>query len=266
MSFFSDLMQEALNSAANLSELLRGKGLRLGVTGLSRAGKTVFITALARQLTQLAGPGEKIPCRCFGSRLKAGSSAGDWSRSPTTISPRFNYEDHVAALTGPDRHWPQSTRQISELRLRVDYMRRDGFRSGPSHLHIDIVDYPGEWLLDLPLMRKSYADWSRETFEASAGAARAPLAADWRGFAATLDPAAPRRGSGPSRRRDVHRLSARRARRRLRALDPAAGPLPDAGRSRRLAGPDLCAPCRSPEGVRSRRHARGDDGAALRGL
>lgn len=44
-------MQEALNSAANLSELLRGKGLRLGVTGLSRAGKTVFITALARQLT-----------------------------------------------------------------------------------------------------------------------------------------------------------------------------------------------------------------------
>ena len=73
MSFLSDLMQEALNSAANLSELLRGKGLRLGVTGLSRAGKTVFITALARQLTRSSRPGgEKSPSRCFGSRRKAG--------------------------------------------------------------------------------------------------------------------------------------------------------------------------------------------------
>ena len=104
---------------------------------------------------------------------------------------RFSYEDHLAALTGPDRHWPQSTRQISELRLRVDFMRRDGFRAGPSHFYIDIVDYPGEWLLDLPLLQKSYAEWSRETFDASAAAARAPFASHWRGFAAALDPAGP---------------------------------------------------------------------------
>ena len=191
LSFFSDLMQEALNSAANLSELLRGKGLRLGVTGLSRAGKTVFITALARQLTQLAGPGEKNTLPVFRVAAEGRLVGGRLEPQPDDHIARFNYEDHVAALTGPDRHWPQSTRQISELRLRVDYMRRDGFRSGPSHFHIDIVDYPGEWLLDLPLLKKSYADWSRETFEASAGAARAPFASNWRGFAATLDPAGP---------------------------------------------------------------------------
>ena len=65
------------------------------------------------------------------------------------------------------------------------------FGAGPSHFTIDIVDYPGEWLLDLPLLQKSYAEWSRETFDASAAAARAPFASNWRGFAATLDPSGP---------------------------------------------------------------------------
>jgi uncharacterized protein len=94
-------------------------------------------------------------------------------------------------LTGPDLHCPQSTRQISELRLRLDFDRRGGFRPGPSSFVIDIVDYPGEWLLDLPLLEKSYAEWSRETYEASAAAARAPLAAPWRGFSVGVDPDGP---------------------------------------------------------------------------
>ena len=31
---------------------------------------------------------------------------------------------------------------------------------GRGRLHLDIVNYPGEWLLDLALLRKSYAAWS----------------------------------------------------------------------------------------------------------
>ncbi|MBQ9856335.1 MAG: YcjX family protein, partial [Clostridia bacterium] len=31
--------------------------------------------------------------------------------------PRFPYEAHRAALSGPDRRWPESTRRISELRI-----------------------------------------------------------------------------------------------------------------------------------------------------
>jgi predicted YcjX-like family ATPase len=33
---------------------------------------------------------------------------------------------------------------------------------GPKTVHLDIVDYPGEWLLDLPLMNLSYAEWSEQ--------------------------------------------------------------------------------------------------------
>jgi uncharacterized protein len=191
LSALSDLFSEARNSAANLSEILRGKGLRLGVTGLSRAGKTVFITALAQHLTAIVRQGQKNALPVFRVAAEGRLTGGRLEPQPDDHVARFAYEDHLAALTGLDRHWPQSTKQISELRLCLDFERREGFFGGAAHFTIDIVDYPGEWLLDLPLLEKSFAIWSRETLEASAAAARAPFAADWRGFAQTLDPAGP---------------------------------------------------------------------------
>ena len=50
LSLFDDLVFEAGVAARSLAEYLGGGGLRLGVTGLSRAGKTVFITALVNNL------------------------------------------------------------------------------------------------------------------------------------------------------------------------------------------------------------------------
>ncbi|MGB1209704.1 MAG: YcjX family protein, partial [Paracoccaceae bacterium] len=82
---------------------------------------------------------------------------------PDDTVPRFEYEAHLADLTGPDPRWPDSTRAVSELRLSLT-LRPTGLLAGlqsPRRLHLDIVDYPGEWLLDLGLMDQSYADWSR---------------------------------------------------------------------------------------------------------
>ena len=84
---------------------------------------------------------------------------------PDDTVPRFDYETHLAALTGPAPHWPDGTRSISELRLSLR-VQPSGLLSGltgPKTIHLDIVDYPGEWLLDLGLLEKSYADWSAET-------------------------------------------------------------------------------------------------------
>ena len=101
--------------------------------------------------------------------------------------PRFAYEEHLASLGGPDRRWPQSTRRISQLRLTIEFESASGWGSKPSSLAIDLVDYPGEWLLDLPLLDKSYATWARETLNASETPARAPLSADWRAALGGLD-------------------------------------------------------------------------------
>jgi len=55
---------------------------------------------------------------------------------------------------------------------------------GSAQLCLEILDYPGEWLLDLPLLDQSYRDWSRATLERARRGARAPLARDWLDFLA----------------------------------------------------------------------------------
>ncbi len=141
---------------ASVSEALFEPVVRLGVTGLSRAGKTVFITSLVANLMDRG--------RMPGLRAAADGrvQAAYLQPQPDDTVPRFDYESHLAALTGPAPHWPEGTRAVSELRLsfRVQSGGMLGALRGPRTVHLDIVDYPGEWLLDLALIDKSYADWS----------------------------------------------------------------------------------------------------------
>src|SRR6516162_1555890 len=84
--------------------------------------------------------------------------------------------------------WPESTRQISELRLILEYQSRSGAMRA---LILDIVDYPGEWLLDLPLLTKSFETWSAESLALWREHPRASLATPWHAHLATLKAEAP---------------------------------------------------------------------------
>ena len=95
---------------------------------------------------------------------------------------RFDYENHLRALTD-ERRWPASTVDISELRLVIDYQRRNG---AARSLTLDIADYPGEWLLDLPLLDKSFEQWSVESLALSRDGPRLRLAGEWHAHLATL--------------------------------------------------------------------------------
>jgi predicted YcjX-like family ATPase len=169
--------------AQGVSEALFEPVIRLGVTGLARSGKTVFITSLVANLMDRARMPQLLAAR-------DGAIRAAWLQpQPDDTVPRFDYEAHLAALTGPEPHWPESTRRVSELRLSLKVQPSGvfGALSGPRTVHLDIVDYPGEWLLDLALLDKSYAAWSAEVLERIAGRdeAAAYLAA-----LATVDPAA----------------------------------------------------------------------------
>ena len=100
--------------------------------------------------------------------------------------PRFDYENHVRTLI-EERRWPASTVDISELRLVMDYQRQNG---ADRTLTLDIVDYPGEWLLDLPLLNKSFEQWSAESLALSREGPRAKA----RGAVARTSGNAERRG------------------------------------------------------------------------
>ncbi len=151
MSGLGDLAEGFLRGVAGLA--LPDPVVRLGVTGLSRAGKTVFITSLVANLLERGRMVQLAPSGRIETVLL--------QPEPDMTLPRFAYEDHLAALTGDSPHWPDSTRAVSELRLSFRY-RPEGLASvlGPRVLHLDIVDYPGEWLLDLSLLEKSYEDWA----------------------------------------------------------------------------------------------------------
>src|ERR1700761_9143113 len=176
---FFDLVEEARLSARALLDYGEGffnPTVRLGVTGLSRAGKTVFITALIHGLTR----GGRFPV--FEPLASGRIARARLEPQPDDAVPRFDYENHVRTLI-EDRRWPNSTVDISELRLVIDYQRHNG---ADRSLTLDIVDYPGEWLLDLPLLNKTYEQWSAESLALSREGPRARLAAPWHAQLAML--------------------------------------------------------------------------------
>src|SRR6478735_6580270 len=178
---FSDIVEEARLSARALLEYgdhFFHPTVRLGVTGLSRAGKTVFITALVHGLTR----GGRFPV--FEPYASGRIARAHLEPQPDDAVPRFDYENHVRTLIEA-RRWPSSTTDISELRLVIDYQRHNG---ADRTLTLDIVDYPGEWLLDLPLLNKSFEQWSAESLALSREPLRARLAAPWHAHLATLKP------------------------------------------------------------------------------
>lgn len=171
-SLTGGLARRIQDSVAAVAEPLREPVIRLGVTGLSRAGKTVFITGLVANLLDRG----RMPQ--LRAEAEGRIAAVFLQPQPDDTVPRFDYEAHLAALTGDDPRWPESTRAISELRLSFR-VRPKGWLAGwrgLRTLHLDIVDYPGEWLLDLALLDKSYADWSEETLSRLASR---PEAADF---------------------------------------------------------------------------------------
>jgi uncharacterized protein len=179
-----EIVEEARLSARALLDFgdhLFNPTVRLGVTGLSRAGKTVFITALVHGLVR----GGRFPV--FESLTTGRIAKARLSPQPDDGVPRFDYENHLRNLID-ERRWPNSTADISELRLVIDYQRQNG---ADRALTLDIVDYPGEWLLDLPLLGKSYEQWAAESLALSRQQPRARLATAFHAHLATLDPHGP---------------------------------------------------------------------------
>ena len=182
LTTLTDEARIALDTVAGRAAGLFSPSLRLGVSGLSRAGKTVFISALVHNLIH----GGRLPL--FEAQKSGRIARAFLEHQPDDAVPRFQYEDHIAALVN-DRLWPDSTRAISELRLTVEYESASGWNRmfSTGRLSIDIVDYPGEWLLDLPLLGKTYDEFSREAFEIAQLPVRAELSGGWREQAQSID-------------------------------------------------------------------------------
>jgi uncharacterized protein len=179
------------NKLPTLTALLHDRTLRFAVTGLSQSGKTAFITSLVHNLVGAVGKPGRLPFlraateqRIVATRVLAPDDhSGD----------RFPLEQNVAALAADPPHWPPSTTDLRQVRLVLRFSPGGllgrgspigSLARGCAEVRIEIVDYPGEWLLDLPLLRQSYAEWSRVMLDLTRHGARAALARDWLDFLA----------------------------------------------------------------------------------
>lgn len=178
MALLTDTLALAGNKAGELFDRVLDRQLRLAVTGLSQSGKTAFITALVHQLENACTADSRLP---LWQAQRRGRLLGV-RRVPQLNAdiPSFAYTAALERLFGKPPAWPESTRGVSEIRLEIRYRPRGRFVREKATLYLDLVDYPGEWLLDLPLLKLDYRAWSQQVAESIApGTQRHALAAPW---------------------------------------------------------------------------------------
>ena len=174
-----DFVQSASRVATDVLQLR--STIRIGITGLARAGKTALLTSLAANLLALSAGRPALPAvsdRLRGRRLQV-------SMAPAAASdiPRFDLSSHVAALAADPPRWPARTTAVSLLALDLD-VARDGLLAplGPQRRRVEFLDYPGEWLLDLPLLGQDFSDWSEVTLRRLETLENAEVARSFLGF------------------------------------------------------------------------------------
>ncbi|WP_241749736.1 YcjX family protein [Teichococcus aerophilus] len=173
--------------------LLNETTLRVAITGLSRSGKTVFITSLIANLMAMGRGRQTLPAltaqlAANGTALRsvqlepAGTQSLDW----------FDAADKLRDLAGTTPHWPPRTSDLASASLTLSLERSGPARIlGARRVRLELLDYPGEWLLDLPLLDQDFAQWSAETIALLSTPPRLEVAKDFLDFIATLDAAAP---------------------------------------------------------------------------
>jgi len=162
----------------------------LGITGLARSGKTVFVTALIHALLKSGAPRDETPAPLAGlAAWDEERLLGAVVRDDLRVTvPQFPYRKTLATLLGDEPAWPPSTDGIAELHLELHVTPRPGLlRPSRRRVLLTLVDYPGEWLVDLALLDKPFEAWSEEMLGLARQAPRASLAGDWLRFLQGLD-------------------------------------------------------------------------------
>jgi predicted YcjX-like family ATPase len=195
-SWMADTTRDAWNGMADyVDAAINETPIRIAVTGLSRAGKTVFITSLIHNLLALGKGSGTLP------KLQAalGGEGEGWRLQAVRVLPPgsgniafFDYQEKLAGLAGVAPAWPPRTDDLARITLEL-LIRRTGISRtlGTRRVRLELLDYPGEWLLDLPLLSLDYATWSRQTLELLRQPPRTAACAAFLALLPDLDPAAP---------------------------------------------------------------------------
>jgi uncharacterized protein len=146
---------------------LNETNVRIAVTGLSRAGKTVFLTSLIHNLLALGRGRDTLPALRECLKAEGVTRLHSIRIAPPGASaiPHFEYENKLADLACGSPTWPTRTENLAQIALEFEVERTSliAQRLGRRRIRLELLDYPGEWLIDLPLLDQTYAEWSKNT-------------------------------------------------------------------------------------------------------
>lgn len=152
-------LSQAQDSLLSQFRRLKDDRICIGVTGLSGSGKSSFIYSLINQLKNY--PNAQLSA--FSPWLQHRIVAVKQHPLEDRYLPSFDYLSAQINLLDDNPVWPKSTHDVSGALIEIK-LRTKGIagRSRTRSLFVEIRDYPGEWLLDLPLLNVSFAQWSRQ--------------------------------------------------------------------------------------------------------
>ncbi|GGF76821.1 YcjX family protein [Alteromonas lipolytica] len=158
---------------------------RFTITGLSRSGKSMLFTSLMTILKYRSE--EQYQCLPLLRYLPMDLVENMWVE-PLGELPEFPVDAHMAALERGD--WPPATEAVAGFQLTVRLRQTHQLKKYLlpfTDIVFEFIDYPGEWLTDLPMLEKTYTQWSDSAWAQQMNEPQNRFAKDWHQLVSEFD-------------------------------------------------------------------------------
>ncbi len=146
---------ESMNSAG---DWFTREHHRFTITGLSRSGKSMLFTSLMTILKYRSE--QQYQCLPLLKYLPMELVDSMWLE-PIDDFPLFPIDEHTASLEAGN--WPRPTENVYGFKMVVRLKQTHQLKRylfPHTHVVFEFIDYPGEWITDLPMLGREYAQWS----------------------------------------------------------------------------------------------------------
>ena len=190
-------MREFFNQIIKPVQSLSGQGMsqvdawflqqrhRFTITGLSRSGKSMLFTSLMTILKYRSE--EKYNCLPLLEALPI-DLVEHMRLEPLPGYDFFPVDEHMQALARGE--WPAPTEQAYGFKLIVRLRQTSTLKKylmPYTDVVFEFIDYPGEWITDLPLLSKSFVQWSDSAWAQQASEPQKFYATEWHDFIEGFD-------------------------------------------------------------------------------
>ncbi|MEC8902975.1 MAG: YcjX family protein, partial [Pseudomonadota bacterium] len=168
-----------------LSSVFNKETHRFTITGLSRSGKSMLFTSL---ITMLKSRSEEGYACLPLLRYLPPSQVLDMRIQPIEGYKPFPHIQNIADLE--NGQWPKATEEAFGFKLVVRLKETASLKRHVlphSDVVFEFIDYPGEWVTDIPMLSKTYAHWSDSAWAQLSSGPQQYFANQWKAFVNQFD-------------------------------------------------------------------------------